>query len=647
MAFSNIYKNRKLYIPYFIAATLTIMMNFMISSLRYSSSVNGMKHGEDVVIFLKIALVVTLIFSVVLLFYTNSFLIKRRNKELGLYNILGMEKRHIAKMMFYESVITAVTTTVLGIVLGIVFGKFMFLLLMRMIQMDSIPSFQIPLKAFEYCVGVFIVVYVATFAYNLACVHLTKPIELLHGGEIGEKEPKTKMIMAILGLICVGGGYYFAQTVTNVMSAINYFFIAVIFVVIGTYLLFMAGSIALIKALRKNKRFYYQTRHFMSVSGMLYRMKQNAVGLANICILSTMVLITVATTVCLYAGMQDSLDSSYPKEVNFVASIDEMSHMQEVEDEVNRIAKEYNAEIIEQNKYPYKTYYGIQEMKNDTFTFSINQPYPANVMSDANVAMVVYMSLADYNNVAGMKETLNDRQILIATDNKLTQKTYQMNTIDGTTSFDIQKVVPLIHLQDISSMKALTNIYMVIVKELNVENFSYNLSFNTNLPKEQSIQMSNKLSDVKSEHYYAYCQNRYEMADEFGQMYGGLLFIGVFIGTLFLMATVLIIYYKQISEGYEDRARFEIMMKVGMSKEEVKQTIRSQIRIVFFLPLLVAALHVIVSYRLIKMLILLLSIGNGGLFIHCTIATVIVFSIIYALVFLVTARSYYQIVNEK
>lgn len=325
MALSNIKKNGKLYIPYIITSVLTVMMFFMVNSLVNSDSVAKMEDGENIISLLNIALAVSYIFSAIFLFYTNSFLMKRRKKEIGLYNILGMEKRHISIVMFCENVFVAIISLATGIILGIVFGKLMFLVLMKLIKSDSIPAFAVPINSIIQTVLFFLGVFIATFLYNIIKVYRTKTIELLHGGEIGEKEPKTKLIMAILGLALVGGGYYFALTIESVMKAINFFFVAVLFVVIGTYLLFTAGSIAFIKLLKKNKKFYYKTGHFTSVSGMLYRMKQNAVGLANICVLSTVVLIAVATTVSLYAGMQDSLDSSYPKEQNILASFNDDS----------------------------------------------------------------------------------------------------------------------------------------------------------------------------------------------------------------------------------------------------------------------------------------------------------------------------------
>lgn len=310
MALSNINKNRQTYFPYIITCILTIMMYFMMGSILHNENVRNMNHGDMVIVLLNIGMWVTMIFAVVFLFYTNSFLIKRRQKEIGLYNILGMEKRHIAKMMFYETLFTAVVSIGIGMLMGMLFGKLMFLLLIKLIGSSEIPAFQIPSEAVVNTLVTMALVFFAILLYNLARIHLTKPIELIHGGQIGEKEPKTKILLTIIGVLTMGAGYTFALTAKTPFQAMNNFLVAVILVIVGTYCLFTAGSIAFIKLLRKNKKFYYQTKHFTSVSGMLYRMKQNAVGLANICILSTMVLISVSTTVSMYLGMEDTLNTA-------------------------------------------------------------------------------------------------------------------------------------------------------------------------------------------------------------------------------------------------------------------------------------------------------------------------------------------------
>ena len=668
MALSNIKKNGKLYIPYIITSVLTVMMFFMVNSLVNSDSVAKMEDGENIISLLNIALAVSYIFSAIFLFYTNSFLMKRRKKEIGLYNILGMEKRHISIVMFCENVFVAIISLATGIILGIVFGKLMFLVLMKLIKSDSIPAFAVPINSIIQTVLFFLGVFIATFLYNIIKVYRTKTIELLHGGEIGEKEPKTKLIMAILGLALVGGGYYFALTIESVMKAINFFFVAVLFVVIGTYLLFTAGSIAFIKLLKKNKKFYYKTGHFTSVSGMLYRMKQNAVGLANICVLSTVVLIAVATTVSLYAGMQDSLDSSYPKEQNILASFNDDSAVNVIEERIDQYVKNHNANV--KNKFSYMDIF-FNGSLNENNEFLTNGGKGILSSNSENEQVCNLMTVSDFNSITGSNYSIeNSDSIIFATNENINDDgTFSIKTDEGKLTYKIDKKIPADGvIQD--GLSGVIKCYVVIVKDMNEVNnirkfvynteedkyynkLTYNIYFDTDLSEEDSKALSNDITKDDGMYngetlYYISCNNRYDMASALSQMYGGLLFLGCFVGILFLMATVLIIYYKQISEGYEDRSRFEIMMKVGMSHEEVKKTIKSQILMVFFIPILVAIIHVAVSFRIVKMLMSVLSLGNNSpLFIMSTVVTVVIFFVIYAIVYAITAKAYYNIVNGK
>lgn len=668
MALSNIKKNGKLYIPYIITSVLTVMMFFMVNSLVNSDSVAKMEDGENIISLLNIALAVSYIFSAIFLFYTNSFLMKRRKKEIGLYNILGMEKRHISIVMFCENVFVAIISLATGIILGIVFGKLMFLVLMKLIKSDSIPAFAVPINSIIQTVLFFLGVFIATFLYNIIKVYRTKTIELLHGGEIGEKEPKTKLIMAILGLALVGGGYYFALTIESVMKAINFFFVAVLFVVIGTYLLFTAGSIAFIKLLKKNKKFYYKTGHFTSVSGMLYRMKQNAVGLANICVLSTVVLIAVATTVSLYAGMQDSLDSSYPKEQNILASFNDDSAVNVIEERIDQYVKNHNANV--KNKFSYMDIF-FNGSLNENNEFLTNGGKGILSSNSENEQVCNLMTVSDFNSITGSNYSIeNSDSIIFATNENINDDgTFSIKTDEGKLTYKIDKKIPADGvIQD--GLSGVIKCYVVIVKDMNEVNnirkfvynteedkyynkLTYNIYFDTDLSEEDSKALSNDITKDDGMYngetlYYISCNNRYDMASALSQMYGGLLFLGCFVGILFLMATVLIIYYKQISEGYEDRSRFEIMMKVGMSHEEVKKTIKSQILMVFFIPILVAIIHVAVSFRIVKMLMSVLSLGNDvTLFIMYTVVTVVIFFVIYAIVYAITAKAYYNIVNGK
>lgn len=664
MALSNINKNRQTYFPYIITCILTIMMYFMMGSILHNENVRNMNHGDMVIVLLNIGMWVTMIFAVVFLFYTNSFLIKRRQKEIGLYNILGMEKRHIAKMMFYETLFTAVVSIGIGMLMGMLFGKLMFLLLIKLIGSSEIPAFQIPSEAVVNTLVTMALVFFAILLYNLARIHLTKPIELIHGGQIGEKEPKTKILLTIIGVLTMGAGYTFALTAKTPFQAMNNFLVAVILVIVGTYCLFTAGSIAFIKLLRKNKKFYYQTKHFTSVSGMLYRMKQNAVGLANICILSTMVLISVSTTVSMYLGMEDTLNTACPNEINLSASFYGEKDTDMVENVVDEMAKKYGATT--------SNYSGVSSIAlfcNASSESGEFQVLKQSNMSGAymdNLSGCLCMTVDDFNKLEKSNYKLNEGQVIVYKNNGYKAANVRLSIDDETSTFKVAKVITKLenaHL-GIENTEQLVPCYVFIVdsektlekivdamqsgnvvEKRKAATYDYVVQFDTNLTKEQSIAMSRELDALDLEGVRIVSDNRYEMAEEFHQMYGGFLFIGMFVGSLFLMATVLIIYYKQISEGYEDKARFEIMQKVGMSRAEVKKTIRSQVLMVFFIPLIMAAIHIVVSFRIIKMILSMLNLGNVNLFMWCTLGTVLVFCVIYAIVFAITERAYYKIVS--
>lgn len=659
MAASNIAKNKKIYFPYILMGAFMVMMFYIMTALFFNQAVDG-----NVKFMLVVGCVVTGFFGVVFLFYINSFVMKRRKKEIGLYNILGMEKRHIARMMLCETVYVVVFAVVSGLLFGIIFSKLMFLLLEKLIQADpsQMLPFEIPGQAIVITLVVFGVAYFVTLIYNLAKIHLTKPIELLHGGQIGEKEPKTKMIMTIIGFACLGLGYYFALTVKSPFAAVSKFLIAVLLVIVGTYFLFTAGSIAIIKMLRKNKKFYYKTTHFTNVSGMLYRMKQNAVGLANICILSTMVLISVSTTVCMYAGMEDTVKRECPSEIQMSVTFYGDVDTAKVQSEIDKICKENGVEQknIQANKnYPV---YGLKESKSE-----IDASSGTNDYNFEKLFAVMLIPLNEYNEMTGMNYTLNDNEVLFfSKEDKNIGSEYKIKIGDDCVSYKIkEELKSLPDSMNFDSVSDIVNCNVMVVKDDNVmrtlsdkinvylqaqgyrkEGISYNYGFETGLSKESSMKLSKELSGIELDGMTVYSQSQYEIRDEFHQMYGGLLFIGIYVGIIFLMATTLIVYYKQISEGYEDKERFEIMQKVGMSHAEVKKTIKSQVLMVFFIPLVVATIHVSVAFRIVKKILAILSLGgNVGLFLLCTVISIVIFSIIYAIVFAVTAKSYYKIVS--
>lgn len=659
LAVSNIVKNRKIYFPYILTCIFTVMMFYMMSSIKYNKNLDKVYGADNLVILLQIAIFVTALFSIIFLFYTNSFLIKRRKKEIGLYNILGMEKRHIGKMMFYETLIIAVVSLSVGLLLGILLSKMMFLFLLKLISFDVILGFDIPIRSVISSLVLFGGIFLITYLYNLAKIHLTKPIELLHGGEIGEKEPKTKIILTLIGLATTGWGYWFALTVESPLSAMNYFFVAVIAVIIGTYALFTAGSIAVLKLLRKNKNFYYNTKHFTSVSGMLYRMKQNAVGLANICILSTMVLIMFSTTVSLYAGIEDSIEISYPSDIAIQTSIDSIDKTEAINQEINRVVSDSNIEI--ENYVSFHTLQLVCELndKNNCIIQSKN----INGLSIDNLKMCVIIPLEEFNKTNNTNYQLNENEVIMYSKGSLNNFNDDIIFSNGQKSlrFEVKDKLHKISKYHNSTYERILDYYVVVVNSMdkfseinemaqvsnsNIKQISYGVFFNSKSDKAGCVELTNYLTrNASIEGAIIYADNKFESRDDFYGMYGGFFFIGIFLGLLFLMATVLIIYYKQISEGFEDKERFEIMQKVGISRADVKKTIRSQVLMVFFLPLVVTGIHIAVSYRIIAKMLLLLGLANTGLFILCTIGAMLIFCLVYGIVFTITARSYYKIVS--
>lgn len=670
LAVTNLKNNRKSYIPYILASAFSVMMYFIMDNLYRNRSL--VEKGSPLAIMLSYADAVLLIFSVIFLFYINSFLIKRRKKELGIYNILGMGKGHLGKMLFLESVITTVTSIIGGILAGILLGKLVYLVLLKILHMDGKIEYRISLASIGMTTIFFGAIFILIFLYNLLQMKLSNPIELLRGGNTGEREPKTKWIMTIIGILCLAGGYSIALTTKEPMAALGKFFIAVILVIIGTYALFMAGSIAFLKMLRNKKSYYYKTRHFTAVSGMIYRMKQNAVGLANICILSTMVLVMVSMTVSLYGGMNDVITTRFPYEAQITSSGINQKEEEQIEEVIKNMTKKNHTVPTSQirfHKGQFTTVYN-----NKTKKFNVME---AGNYVNSNVADFVMIPLSDYNQTEGKNVNLKENEVLLyhRNHNRNYNRSHKKSNTEASKN---KKVIQLNNrsykvvdeLDRLAIAKADTTSFIdgwyVVVKDSNIitsylkdiyENsniydelkeyygkIQYSYSFNLNgsranrakTAKSIQKQLQKKITNCSVE-------SRELSRESFYELYGGFLFIGIFLGIIFLMATTLIIYYKQISEGYDDRERYQIMQKVGMSKKEVRQSIRSQVLLVFFLPLIMAVIHLAFAFKIITKLLSVLNLTNISLFFMYTVGTVAVFAIIYAIIYSITAREYYKI----
>lgn len=657
LALTNLRNNRKTYLPYILTAALTVMMYYIINALGRSSSIPDDSALHSC---LGIASNIMVVFAVIFLFYTNSFLIKRRKKELGVYNILGMGKRHIAKMLCVETLLTGVVSIGAGLVFGLIFSRLMYLVLLKIVHYDVRMSFEVSAPALIAALVLFLIIFAMTLAYNLLQIRHAKPVELLRGSSQGEKEPKTRWVLTIFGVIMLGIGYYIALTTESLLAALQLFFVAVVCVILGTYSLFVAGSIALLKALRRRKNFYYKPNHFTSVSGMIYRMKQNGVGLANICILSTMVLVIISSTVSLYVGMEDVLSARFSREFSVTITPGASEQEEELQNLIDRVAEEHGVERTNELAYHEGSAAAVRD--KDSFDLASDQDYDLSVSS---VYEVYLIPLEDYNQMEGEQASLAEDEVLAYDpegsygEDTLTiaDKTYQVKDEPDELRIEPKNQTRTVHgiyiivrdTQEIEEVMAYVREHSSMQEEYleDATKIDYVAAFDMNGSDKKKADMSQQLQEeVMNEQFPgALCESRELSRESFYLLYGGILFIGLYLGIMFLMATVLIIYYKQISEGYDDRERYQIMQKVGMSKREVRRSIRSQVLTVFFLPLIAAFVHIAVAFKVITKLLATLNLVNVPLFAVCTVVTGAVFAVFYVIVFAVTAKEYYKIVN--
>ena len=634
LAVTNLKNNRKTYVPYIFTGVLTVMMFYIIDALSRGEGITQ----NTLKICLQYATGVIIVFAVIFLFYTNSFLIKRRKKEIGVYNILGMGKRHIARMMAVETILTAGISILGGLVFGIIFGKLMYLLLLKILHNSVDMQFSVNGTAIVQTVILFAGIFLLTYLYNILQIQLVNPVELLHGGNQGEKEPKSRWLLVIVGVAALGNGYWIALTTEAPLEALLKFFVAVVCVIIGTYALFIAGSIVVLKILRKNKAYYYNPKHFTSVSGMIYRMKQNGAGLANICVLSTMVLVMVSTTVSLYAGMEDILDSRFPRDVSIVCNEADTNNEETLQRLIKEQCEKAGVKITDRVRYRYGSMNAGLKGNN---LEKVEQYYPDN-----HFYYVEMITQEEYNRIEKQNVSLKEQEILTYTTNGKCGKK-QIN-IAGQ-NYQVKKELSEMTSQPKSTVEMYKTLYIVFANAEQIErieSFSYADKFNL---KGDDGKQKEALEQIQNEFYEKFpdgtMERRMLSRSSFYELYGGLFFIGIYLGSMFIMATVLIIYYKQISEGYDDRERYQIMQKVGMSKKEVKRSIRSQVLSVFFLPLVVAVIHVAVAFKVMTKILGVLNLTNVSLFAVCTIITIAVFAVFYIIVYSITAKEYYRIVN--
>ena len=648
LAFTNLKGNRRVYLPYLLSSVGIIMMFYSINALGQGIDQGALYGGTTVASMMGLGVFVIGLFAVLFLFYTNSFIIKRRKKELGLYNILGMEKRHIAHILFRETLLTAVCSLALGLGLGIVFSRVLFWLLGLLLGTNLAVAFVIPVSAITSTLGLFGLIFLLTLCYNLLQVKLSKPIELLHGGETGEREPKAHWFLAVLGALLLGTGYTMAVTIQDPLSALVFFFVAVILVILGTYLLFITGITAMLKLLKKNKRFYYKTNHFTALSGMLFRMKQNAAGLASICVLFTALLVTVSTTFSLYTSMDGLLRARYPR--NVLVSVCDAN--QEAKDMVRSAVNQKSQELglALENVVD-------REGWNIT-TARVGDTLHTQEVSLETCAVVNIFTQSEFERFSGQQVDLAENQVLLFDP---------ANTFPGGDTLNIDdktyEIVPSDYVMpEASTLAQIYEMYYLVVRdETVVENilapsgsdtfpiYSYDFDVAGGDPEDIAA-LREALGTVDFsgpgvEYEALLFEDSATSRQSFMELYGGLFFLGLFLGVLFLLGTALIIYYKQVSEGYDDARRFNIMQKVGMSHKEVKQSIHSQILLVFFLPLVMAVLHLAFAFPMLEKILLVMGLANTQLILLSTLGCVAVFAVAYLIIYALTARTYYNIVE--
>ncbi len=661
LAADGIRKNKRLYIPYILTCIGIVMMFYIISFLSTHKLLDVMKLGGRMMKeILHLGWWVIGIFAVLFLFYTHSFLVRRRKKEFGLFNILGMGKRHLARVLFFENLMIAGISIIGGLAMGIVFSKIAELAMVNVLRGDITFGFSVSLPGIRNTVLFFLGIFTLIFLNTLRQIHLSKPIELLGSEKIGEKQPKARWIMTTLGILLLGFAYVTAVSIKKPITAIQWFFIAVIMVIVATYLLFIAASVAICKVLRNIKGYYYRTNHFVSVSSMAYRMKRNGAGLATICILSTMVLVMISSTLCLSLSLEKTLRKLFSREIVVQVSLgrDAGELGRDRQNFVDLVGESSSDQgVTPKNILSYETADFTAKLDGDHFDLHIDTDFydPTGYWS------ISVMSLREYNRMNGSNEALEPGEVLIQTSNG--KYTNEQITFGDMATFRVKKHVFGFPSTSRTELFLAPTMYVCVsdlnnfVKQIQAEerfnlfwNYNYDVGGNDALQTrvyDSLMQKSEAMrNDSNSDRVIILVDSLAVTRAEMYGVYGGMFYLGVLLSIVFVLATVLIIYYKQISEGYEDRERFDIMQKVGMTRKEIKKAVNSQVLIVFFLPLLTAGLHLAFAFPFVSKFLKLLGVNDVPFLILVTVASFLVFGLLYILVYMATSKAYFKIVSD-
>ncbi len=669
LAWTGMVKNRRLYLPYLLSCTGMVLMFYILLGLSGSPMLAHMSGGGSSTIILRLGTVVIAVFSLLFLFYTHSFLIRRREREFGLYNVLGMGKGNIARVLLWETAITYGVTAGAGLILGVVLYKLAELGLMRLLRDTVTYTLSVSVSSLLVTAALFAVIQALILLNSLRQLHTVNAIALLRSENVGERPPRAKWVLTLAGVVLLGGAYWLAVSIKEPLAALLWFFAAVIMVILATYLLFISGSVTLCRGLQSNKSYYYDPRHFVSVSSMAYRMKRNGAGLASVCILATMVLVMISSTTCLYFGQEDAVNARYPHDLAVTVYggeklLDE-KELAELRQGVENTIFNFGGEVSNVAEYRELSLSGLLDGGNLTVDAS-----GASATDSTHVIQIHFVPLEEYNALTGQSLTLEDGQVYVAT----LRMDFDADTlsIDGGMTRRVMKreITPL----DGAAVANITPSLTVVVRDF--EQFvpelqdylegkygwhpiaDWNYGFDTDLPENQQADLDGVTPNLKAalDEYLSHVRSDWNAAvsveskagnrADFYGTYGGLFFLGIMLSIVFIFAAVAILYYKQLSEGYEDQSRFDIMQKVGMTKGDIRRSINSQLLTVFSLPLLMAGVHLCFAFPFIHKLLMLFNLDNKGLLIGTTAVSFAVFAVLYALVYKLTGNAYYHIVAD-
>ncbi|HEU7178744.1 TPA: ABC transporter permease [Streptococcus pneumoniae] len=646
LAVLNLIKNRKLYYPFALAVLLAVTLTYLFYSLTFNPKIAEIRGGTTIQATLGFGMFVVTLASAIIVLYANSFVMKNRSKELGIYGMLGLEKRHLISMTFKELVVFGILTVGAGIGIGALFDKliFAFLLKLMKLKVELVATFQTKV----------VITVLVVFGLIFLGLMFLNALQLSREKASGEKKGRFLPLQTILGSISLGIGYYLALTVKDPLTALTTFFIAVLLVIFGTYLLFNAGITVFLQILKKNKKYYYQPNNLISVSNLIFRMKKNAVGLATIAILSTMVLVTMSAATSIFNSAESFKKVLNPHDFGVSGQNVEKEDLDKL---LSQFASDNGYKIKEKEVFRY-TYFGVANQEGNKLTFFEKGQ---NRVQPTTVFMV--FDQKDYENMTGQKLSLSGNEVgLFAKNDGLKgQKALTLNDHQFSVKEEFNKDFIVNHVPN--KFNILTTDYnYLVVPDLQAfldqfpDSAIYNQFYggmNVDASEEEQLKVAEEYENylnqfnaqLDTEGSYVYGSNLADASSQMSALFGGVFFIGIFLSIIFMVGTVLVIYYKQISEGYEDRERFIILQKVGLDQKQIKQTINKQVLTVFFLPLLFAFIHLAFAYHMLSLILKVIGVLDTTMMLIVTLSICAIFLIAYVLIFMITSRSYRKIVQ--